>query len=372
MTNPHDRLFDHFFVKGEHMAQDKKPFGSAPSIMDVARLANVSMATVSNTLNHPDKVSAATQARVTRAIDQLGFVRNSAARSVAAGVSSTIGLVLVDLGNSLFVDMAKGAEKQAEASGMNMLLANSDINLAKQDAYLHLFDEARVAGIILAPLDGSLVEMEKVRRHGRPVVLLNDTGTVSSSACSVVVDEVHGGYLAARHLIDEGRTRLAFVGSPHEFHAVRDRLLGAQQAVAEEGGGVSLELIEIGALKQSNGFTVGKDIVARQAEDRPDGIFAAADLVAVGCIQGLLTGDDIMVPHDIAVIGYDNNRFASESMIPVSTIAQPAYEMGQAATTLLLEEATDAAEHTHRRVTLKPTLIVRQSTVALRASVDAH
>lgn len=339
--------------------------------MDVARLANVSMATVSNTLNHPDKVSASTQARVTRAIDQLGFVRNSAARSVAAGVSSTIGLVLVDLGNSLFVDIAKGAEKQAEAAGMNMLLANSDINLSKQDAYLHLFDEARVAGIILAPLDGSLAEMEKVRRHGRPVVLVNDTSTTGAGACSVVVDEVHGGYLAAQHLISLGRSRLAFVGSPHEFHAVRDRYLGAQRAVHEAGSSVTLQLIEIAALKIRDGFAVGCEIAARPAQQRPDGIFAAADLVAVGCIQGLVSESDITVPGDIAVIGYDNNRFASESMIPVSTIAQPAYEMGQAATTLLLEEAANQTHHVHRRVTLEPTLVVRQSTVAVRVPVDA-
>jgi LacI family transcriptional regulator len=333
---------------------------SAPSMSDVARLAEVSMATVSNTLNRPDKVSDDTRAKVHRAIDQLGFVRNAAARSIAAGVSSTVGIVLVDLGNSLFVDIARGAERQAQASGMSLLLANSDVSLDKQDAYLHLFDEARVAGIILAPLDDSLAEMEKVRRHGRPVVLVNDTG-INTLSCGVVVDEQHGGYLATKHLLDCGRTRIAFVGSPHHFHAIRDRYIGAQNAIKDAANGATLELIETRALNVRDGHDVGLDILEREASSRPDGIFAAADLLAVGVIQALHRREGIEIPRDISVIGYDNNHFASESMVPVSTIAQPAEEMGQAAMKLLLDEARKESGHVHRRITLRPKLIVRQS-----------
>jgi len=342
------------------MMASRIPADSAPSMSDVARLAKVSMATVSNTLNQPDKVSPATQARVLKAIEQLGFVRNSAARSIAAGTSTTIGLVLADMGNTLFVDIARGAERQAQASGMSLLLANSDVDLQKQDSYLHLFDEARVAGIILAPLDDSLAEMEKVRRHGRPVVLVNDTG-VTTRSCSVVVDEQYGGYLAARHLIDSGRRRLAFVGSPRHFHAISDRYLGAQRAVTEASDGVTLELVETTALNVRDGYAVGRELAARVEDTRPDGVFAAADLLAVGCIQAMHGHNGIDVPRDVAVIGYDNNHFATETMVPVSTIAQPAEEMGQAATRLLLEEARKEPGHSHRRVTLQPRLIVRQS-----------
>jgi LacI family transcriptional regulator len=150
----------------------------------VARVARVSLGTVSNVLNKPEIVAERTRLRVQAAIDELGFVRNSAARSLAAGSSRTIGLVLTDVGNSLFVDIARGAEKAAAENGHSLLLANSDVDLRKQEGYLDIFDEARVAGIILAPLDAGLEGVDRVRRHGRNIVLVNYAGG-RTDCCSV-------------------------------------------------------------------------------------------------------------------------------------------------------------------------------------------
>ncbi|WP_225437273.1 LacI family DNA-binding transcriptional regulator [Arthrobacter sedimenti] len=332
----------------------------APSMNDVARRAGVSLGTVSHVLNKPEIVSAKTIARVAAAIDELGFVRNDAARSLAAGRSNTVGLILTDVGNSLFVDIARGAEGAASSAGRSLLLANSDVTFQKQESYLDIFDEARVAGIILAPLDAGLDGVDRVRRHGRNIVLVNYAGD-RTDCCSVVVDEEHGGYLAATHLMDIGRSRLLFAGGPEDLHAVNARREGARRAVRERGNGVSLEVIPSRNLKSASGRSIARQLLDDGA--LPDGILAPADQLAAGLIHEL-TDAGVSVPGDVAVIGYDNNQFASEAAIPMSTVSQPGHEMGEEALRLLLDEIDNPRSHEHRRITLDPSLIVRRSTVS--------
>jgi LacI family transcriptional regulator len=334
-----------------------------PSMSDVARRAGVALGTVSNVLNNPEIVSDDTIKRVQTAIDQLGFVRNRAARSLAAGTSSTIGFVLADLSNSFFVDMARGAEEVAEEFRMSLLLADSDVIENKQRRYLELFDEERVAGILLAPIPGLLGGLRPVLDHGRDVVLLNDTAE-SIELCSVVVNNEHGGYLAAKHLIELGRRRIMFAGGDSPA-PLRDRQLGVRRAVAETGEGVAVEFIPTPEVRAADGRLVGELIKSRPPLERPDAIVAGADLLALGILQSFADAD-IRVPDDIAIIGHDNNRAAWDSVIPLSTIAQPGQDVGAAAARLLVDEIRSAASHRHRTVTLEPTLVVRESTVGRR------
>lgn len=330
-----------------------------PKMSDVAERAGVSLATVSNTLNNPAIVSENTQARVWQAIEELGFVRNAAASGLASRASNTVGVVLIDLSNSLFVSMARGIEREASAAGIKVLLTNSEIDLAKQDDSLRFFDELRAAGVIVAPLEGDLGAIESVRRHGRPVVLLNHPA--ADGGCGVVVDEEHGGYLAARHLIELGHTRLAFAGATR-FSVVDSRLAGARRAVAESAGDVTLEVLTTHGVRLKHGHQVGEELLSRDAIDRPDGIVAASDLIAVGIIQTMHRHGGVEIPRDLSIVGYDNNAFASDSAIPVTTIAQPAEEMGAVAFRLLMEEAHGDPEHVHGTVVLEPHLIRRSST----------
>ena len=342
----------------------------APSMVDVARHAGVALGTVSNVLNNPDKVAEATRGRVLASIQTLGFVRNSLARSLVSGSGNTVGFVIVDIGNSFFVDIARGAQDAFAENSMKLLLANSDVDLENQNAYLDLFDEARVTGMLLAPLDAPLDGATKVRSHGRPVVLANWPGEPGES-CGVVVDEELGGYLATRHLLDSGRRRLLFVGGPLTLHAVEQRYAGARRAVREWGTGAVLELLETTRLTVPAGLDVGHAIVDRPPSERPDGVFAAADALAAGCVQALIYGG-ITVPSDIAVIGYDNNHFASDSVVPISTVGQPGVEMGRIAAELLLEETQRSSSHEHRTVVLEPTLFARASTGAQPSSATGR
>jgi LacI family transcriptional regulator len=339
---------------GQADGDNRRP--SSPRIQDVARRAGVAIGTVSNVLNNPDIVTEQTRLKVEAAIAELGFVRNSAARTLAARRTDTVGVVLIDIGNSLFVDIARGAESAAGQAQLKLLLANSDSNRTKQDSYLELFDQARVAGVLLTPLEEPLDVAHAVLGHGRPVVLVIATSP-DPLTCSVMVNEELGGYLAATHLLQGGVRRLVFLAGFPELRLIRRRLAGVERAVAEAGA--SLGVIEAPNLEIGTGRAVGRQVLLSQSVD---GVVCPSDLLAVGVIQAA-TELGIRVPDELMVVGYDDNHFASESSIPVSTVSLPGYRMGELAIELLLEEIHQGSGHVHRTVMLDPHLIPRRSTL---------
>jgi LacI family transcriptional regulator len=147
--------------------------GGAVSVKDVAALAGVSVGTVSNVLNRPDRVSPETRDRVSAAIATLGFVRNESARHLRAGSSRTVGLVVLDVANPFFTDVARGVEDTASAAGLAVILCNTDEKTAKEDAYLELLEEQRVRGILITPAEAISDRLTELRRSGTPVVLLD-------------------------------------------------------------------------------------------------------------------------------------------------------------------------------------------------------
>jgi LacI family transcriptional regulator len=277
------------------------------------------------------------------------------------GRGTAIGFIAVDLGNSYFLDISRGIEQEADTLGRRVLLANSDVDLGKQTAHLELFEQARAAGIVLAPFDGPLDEVRTLRRRGTKVVYVNWPG-VDGESCGVVVDEVLGGELSAQHLIDQGRTRLAFIGGPFSLTAVRDRFEGASRAV-RAAAGVTLELITTTKLTVPPGIAIGRELAARPPSARPDGIVSASDALAAGIVQSLVV-EGVRVPQDVAIVGYDDNHFADSTLLPLSTVGQPGVEMGHRALRLLAEEITAPTEHVHETVTLSPRLIVRASSAS--------
>ncbi len=331
------------------------------SVRDVAALAGVSVGTVSNVLNRPDKVANETVSRVQLAIQKLGFVRNDAARQLRAGHSRAIGLVILDVGNPFFTDLARGAEEQASTSGYSIILGNSDEKADRESAYLDLFEEQRVRGVLISPFGDIEPRLRRLRDRGIRAVLVDRTSP-DTSFSSVSVDDVAGGALAVEHLIAEGRKRIAFVGGPFEIRQVADRLEGARTAVARHEG-VSLEVVPVGALSVVEGRQAGEALVARPRDERPDAIFAANDLVATGLLQALFMINTVRVPDEMALIGYDDIAFASAAVVPLSSIRQPSALIGATAVQLLLEEAADP-DLAARQIVYQPELVVRASTIA--------
>lgn len=330
----------------------------AVSVRDVAVAASVSVGTVSNVLNRPDKVAAETVTRVLAAIEELGFVRNDAARQLRAGRSRSIGLVVLDASNPFFADVARGAETRAQEDGLSVLLGNSDDDASREAGYLDLFREQRVNGVLITPASGTTDRLSRMQDAGTPVVLV-DHEIPGSTFCSVSVDDVEGGYLAVRHLLEIGRRRIAFIGGPSSITQVANRLLGARRAVAEVAE-ATLEVVEMPALTVLNGRAAGESLVERAV--LPDAIFAANDLLAVGLLQAFSMFNTLKVPEDIALIGYDDIDFASAAVVPLSSIRQPAQMIGHTAVELLLRSISDPDGDYERNVRFRPELVVRQST----------
>jgi LacI family transcriptional regulator len=330
------------------------------SVRDVAAAASVSVGTVSNVLNRPEKVAPTTVERVLAAIDELGFVRNDAARQLRAGRSRSIGLVVLDVRNPFFTDVARGAEDRAAEDGMTILLGNSDDNADREAAYVDLFEEQRVHGVLISQLTDDLPRLERLRSRGTPVVLL-DRQAPDRSFSSVAVDDVTGGALAVRHLLDAGRRRIAFVGGPESIRQVADRLEGAQLAIAEVAD-ATLEVVETESLTVLQGRAAGVLLRERDAASRPDAVFAANDLLAMGVLQALMMLGTVRVPEDIALIGYDDIDFAQAAVVPLSSIRQPASLIGYTAVDLLLKEAAGGDDARHQQIVFQPELVVREST----------
>lgn len=329
------------------------------SVRDVAIAAGVSVGTVSNVLNRPERVAASTVERVNAAIADLGFVRNDAARQLRAGRSRSIGLIVLDVGNPFFTDVARGAEGRASEDGFSILLGNSDEASSREGAYLDLFEEQRVHGVLISPVADDLPRLRKTRDRGIPVVLV-DREAPDRSFSSVAVDDVAGGRTAVEHLIETGRRRIAFVGGPDSIRQVADRLSGARIAASERAG-AALEYVPTSTLTVRAGAEAGAALLAREASRRPDAVLAANDLVSIGVLQAAIAAG-MRPPHDLAIIGYDDIDFAAAATVPLSSMRQPAALIGHTAVHLLLGEAERGEGFEPKQIVYQPELVVREST----------
>lgn len=328
----------------------------AVGIREVAERARVSIGTVSNALNRPEKVSADARTRIQDAIAELGYVRNDAARVLRAGRGSTIGLVVLDVRNPFFTELARGAEDEASRNGLSVILGDADEDPRREAAYLDLFEEQRVRGVLLSPYGAPEPRLLRLRARGIGAVLV-DRASADSRFGSVSVDDVAGGRLAVEHLLATGRRRIAFVGGPLGIRQVADRLEGAQAAVAAVER-ATLDVVPTAALTVLEGRRVGLELLDGP---RPDAVFAANDLVATGLLQALLMEGSARVPDDVALIGYDDIDFAMSAMVPLSSVRQPAALIGATAVRMLLEREQDPAAPAEQLV-FQPELVARAST----------
>lgn len=325
---------------------------SRPGIRQVAARAGVAVGTVSAYLNHPDRVSAERAQRIAEAIAELGFVPSSAGRQLRLGVSSLIGYLSPDVSNPHFSEIAQEVEYRAERLGMTVFFAHSHGDRYREDAYLEAFEQRQVRGLLVSSFEPVEERLAAMRDRGTPSVL------VGRRACrpeqpSVSIDDVSGGHQAAEHLRANGCRRLAFVGGPLPVQQVADRLAGARQVAPD------LEVIEVAERSIAVGRSVGDALAARPPADRPDGVFAANDVLALGILQALVAGG-VSVPGEVALVGYDDNEFAEASLIPLTSVRARHEDFGATAVDLLFEAIEHASVPDPQRV-YAPELIVRES-----------
>ncbi len=326
------------------------------NIHEVAKRAGVSLGTVSNVLNHPELVAEATRQRVLHVIGEVGFVRNGSARQLRIGATQTIGLIVLDVANPFFTEVAHGAEAAASERGYLVILCNTGNSPDKEAHYLDALAEQRVAGMLIVP---TVAYTPDSLRRETPVVLL-DRLSKEANCCSVSVDDVAGGEMAGQHLLAAGHQRIAYLHGPFTNAQYIDRLEGLRRAVAQTGRDPNAVIVPLAA-SADNAQAGGASVAAFcQIPDRPTAIFCGNDYLAVGVMHALAQCG-MSVPRDVALIGYDDIDLAAMFSVPLSTIRQPKYELGYAATELLLDEITGKDAHTHRQIVFRPELIVRES-----------
>ncbi|WP_435742362.1 LacI family DNA-binding transcriptional regulator [Nocardioides sp. SYSU DS0663] len=331
------------------------------SVKDVAAAAGVSLGTVSNVLNRPDRVSPATRERVERVMAELGFVRNESARQLRAGKSRTLAYVMLDTGNPFFTDVAAGIDDAAADASLSLFLCNSDNRREREAAHLALLEQQRVQGILITPVDADADALDQVARRGTPIVVVDRTRRLEDF-CSVAVDDVLGGRLAVEHLVDRGHRKVAFVGGPATIGQVADRYAGACAAWRDAGlDPASLLLVETSDMTVAEGRSAGSRLAGLPARRRPTAAFCANDLLALGLLQQTI-GSGCSIPDDLAIVGYDDIDFAAAAAVPLTSVRQPRHLLGRTAARLVLDEATNP-DHVHEQVSFDPELVARASTL---------
>ncbi|MDZ5663412.1 LacI family DNA-binding transcriptional regulator [Nocardioides sp. S-58] len=334
------------------------------TIRDVAALAGVSVTTVSNFFNHPERMTATTRDRVGAAVASLGFSPSDAARSLRRGRSTVVGYISFELASARTPAITTAMGDRLAQAGMHLLSAVDGGDPARERAYLELFERQRVAGLVITPVTDLEPELARLRRAGLRSVLSAQRAT-SPEQPSVSIDHRHGGRLAAKHLLATGRRRLAFVTDTLELHQVSERFQGAMAAVAEHPD-ATLEVVTCPERSVAGGEDAAAQLLRRPSTSRPEGVFCVNDLVALGLCGGLRHA--VSVPQDMGVVGYDDIEFARLGAVPLTTVSSPQERLGVAVAELLLAEIASGGarddEPRPRQVELEPRLVVRASTTA--------
>lgn len=329
------------------------------SIRDVAQLAGVSVGTVSNVLNRPTVVADETRAKVEDAIRQLGFVRHGPARQLRAGTSRAIGAIVLDISNPFFTDVARGVEDRLAEDDYILILASSDERPEKEQRYLRLLEEQGVQGILVSPTENDIAWLDATRERGTAVVLLDRTSP-SPGLCSVAVDDVRGGELAATHLVEKGHRRIGLVNGSSKISQCADRRRGVRKALRAAGLTINESLVETNVGLSLNASGGERALESLLGLDEPvTAIACVNDLTALGVMRGLRR-HGLRVPEDVAVVGYDDVEFAAVLSTPLTSVRQPRYQLGRTAADLLLSEASPD-NHQHQQILFQPELIVRES-----------
>lgn len=342
------------------------------SIEDVAKLARVSPATVSNVLNNTKPVREDTRKRVLDAVKRLDYRPNEIARSLKRKKTNSVGVIVPSISNPFYPSILRGIEDFLATKGYSILLYNTDREREKELRAIETFLEKQVDGVVFASatLAVNTSYVTTLRNNGVAVVAF-DQQLDDPGVDMVLVDNVHGGYTGTGHLLELGHLRIAFVSGPLTRLTRRHRFDGYKKALSERGITINEDLLRISANEKEiadgnyefeNGYSQALSLLKAPPSMRPTAIFAVNDLTAIGCLKALHESE-VAVPGEISLVGYDDIPLAGFVTPGLTTVAQPKYEMGRIAAQLLLERIEGSYLETEGRIrVMEPRLCIRQST----------
>ena len=329
------------------------------SLQEVAERANVSIATVSRVLNKSIKVVPQTRAVVEKALRDLGYRPSRVARRLRMkdGRAHLVGLIIPDIQNPFYAEIARGVEDAAYANNYALILCNSDESLEKERFYLNVMRDESVDGLVLPPFnetDDAVIEMANM---GMPIVCV-DRSLSKVRTDLVEVDNYRGALEAVNHLLDRGHTNIGLIEGRTQVSTNRERRRGYVDALEARGVTVRKDLIRAGDFKQESGRLLAHELF--DLRKPPTALFVVNNLMTVGALAAVHQRD-LQIPEDVALVGFDDLPWAEALDPPPTVVRQPAYDVGVQAMELLLKRIS---EPTRPAVTVRlvPELVVRKST----------
>lgn len=330
------------------------------SMQDVARLANVSVATVSAVVNAKGTVSSALTHRVRTAMQALDYHPDHRARSLRMGHSNIIGVIVPDVTNSFFAEIVRAVEASSEEKGYSVILSDSNNDPGRERRHLATLCSQRVDGVVLAS-SVSEAAHDRLTLRRFPIVFVDAVPVGVENEC-VVVDNVEGAYIAVRHLIDLGHRRIAIISGLLDRSVGLDRMNGYRKALQEAGLPTPLEFLKHGDFLVESGYRCGLELM--QLPVPPTAIFSCNNRMTLGLMRAL-SELEISCPGRLSVVGFDDADWQTTFSPRLTCVAQPTNEIGKRATEMLLDRIHSAEGHPsrkHPKVILRAALQVRQST----------
>jgi len=329
---------------------------AAITVKEVAARAGVSTATVSRVLSGAGGVASGLQRRVYDAAKALNYRPNRAARNLRAGSNQIVGVLIPDIENPFFISVVCGIEEVLQTAGYSLLLANFNESPEREQVQLASLRAEGVAGLIFASSRKPAEEYKRFVDAGTPMAAVSRV-IAGLNIDTVTVDNAEGARTAVSHLISLGHRRIAIINGPLSLNTARERQGGYEQAFRDAGLSVPAELVRYGDFRQAGGFHAMKTLLAEA--ERPTAVFTASNLMTLGALEAIHESN-LEIPADIAVVGFDDMPWATSLRPPLTTVAQPATEVGRTAARMLLDRLYDP-RRPQRQAVLNTRLIVRSS-----------
>jgi LacI family transcriptional regulator len=331
----------------------------AATIEDIAQKTGVSKSTVSRALSGSTRISAATRRRIVTAAGKLNYEPNYLARSLSRSRTLSIGVILEDIMNPFFTEVAKGIETALGAGGYSMLLTSSGYVPEAELELTRTLLRNRVDGMLITPVAMDSASIRLLLERKVPFFVMNEKSE-GGDFNWIDSDNLAGGYLAAEHLLKLGHRRFLILRNM-ALHGTRDRFEGIRRALDDRKIPLADQVILDGAATRQDGrLLVDKFVTANGRDNMPSAVVAANDLVAIGVLESLFALG-IRVPQEVSIIGYDDIYIAGLLRVPLTTVHQAKYRMGQIAAAGLLEMLDGRQEPGGRQVLIAPKLVIRES-----------
>lgn len=334
--------------------------GSQTTIKDIARILRISPSTVSRALQDHPRISEETTKAVQALAQKLDYMPNSVALSLVKSRTNTVGIIIPEIAHHFFSSAISGIEDIAYKAGYNVMICQSNESYERELLNTKALLSSRVDGLIvsLARETQDYQHFRQLQQRGFPLVFF-DRVCQEVAASKVIVDDYEGAFMAVEHLISIGCKRIAHLSGPKNLLISHNRFNGYADALAKYGLPVDQALVVHCDLTLENGIQAARSLFDQIQP--PDGIFAISDLVAIGAML-TIKEKGLKIPEEVAIIGFANSRYASFFEPSLSSIEQPAFEMGQIAAQLFLDQTkTDADQYVPETKILKTKLIVRAS-----------